>query len=497
MLMALTAAGMTAGNSFSVVHGSPGYPDCTSVVGKAPLRVNLFQIMEYIRIFRVIRRRWPGAEKLLNHGFETEFSRPASPTEADRVLRRLLHQAPKEEDLLIRRLARESRDFNETASMVNEYGSKLSDENPGLDYDLLSPLSFCPDLMFPAEPGSAFPAGVSLDTQKHRAEAGENKSGAGEKVSAQLAEGESEPSEETQSDEHEERCYTYDEWSAAQNAYRKDYCSLYEMRPREAEEHEPEPGLVKESERVRKFFERIKPELMRREKRLPQGDYINIDLLIEYLTLKRSQSSPEIRFYEKPFVETRDLAVNLLLDVSGSTGEDSHDARAIDTEKKSAFALAEGLDSLGDRFAISGFSSNGKDRCEYYLYKDFADTWGPSAMHRLLGARPVNSTRIGPALRHAGRRLSDLPNRRKLILLITDGKPMDQDYDPKTGYAQADVRKACEENRLMGVETYAVCTREDSAADMEFMFPAHRFVLIEGVARLPSALPRLYMSLTS
>ncbi len=495
MLMALSAAGATVGRSFCTVHGRPGYVDCASLVDGSPLRVNLFQITEYIRVFDMIFRRWPGAEKLLRHGLEVEFCEKKRMTSADRVLRRLLYEKSRNGGMLIHELAGRAADFEDSARFVNDYAEELSRENPGLDADFLSPLSFIPDPMFPAEPGSESQDRAAEDFRNEGLESEEGSEFDGP-VMPRLEERGGQTVEETETGAQEGFCYAYDEWSISQNAYRKDYCSLYEIRPQDARQDEPGTDLRKESERVSRFFERIKPELMRREKRLSQGDYINIDLLIEYLILKRNEPSPEIRFYEKPYIETRDMAVSLLLDVSGSTAEDSHHARTIDTEKNAAFALAGGLDSLGDPFALSGFSSNGRDRCEYYTYKDFGEPWDKGSMGRLLSARPINATRMGAALRHAAYWLSKLPNRRKLILLITDGKPMDQDYDSRTGYAQADVRKACEENRRMGIETYAVCTQEDSAADMEFMFPAHRFVTLKGIGRLPRVLPKLYMKLT-
>ncbi len=51
---------------------------------------------------------------------------------------------------------------------------------------------------------------------------------------------------------------------------------------------------------------------------------------------------------------------------------------------------------------------------------------------------------------------------------------MDQEYDPATGYAQHDVRMACEENLRQEIHTFAISTEENSLADMEIMFPRGR-----------------------
>ncbi len=496
MLMALTAAGMVKGKSFCAVHGQKSYGDCSVVVGESLLSINLFQVIEYIRIFSLISRLWPGAGKLLNRGLETEFCEKRHMTSADRVLRQLLLERACKPGLLIYELAGQVHDFKDTAYQVNTHAARLLSENPGLGADLLSPLSFSPDMMFPAEPEPVQAERAACDIRGEET-VSEDRFESDISVPDRLEERSDSASADSNPEAQKALRYTYDEWSISQNDYRKDFCTVYQMHPREMLQSEPSAEAKKESERVRGFFERIKPELARREKRLPQGDYINVDLLVEYLTLKRNEPSPEIKFYEKPYVETRDLAVTLLLDVSGSTSEDSRNARTIDMEKNAAFAFAEGLDSLGDQFSISGFSSNGRERCEYYSYKDFNEPWAESARQRLFGARPMNATRMGAAVRHAAYLMSQLSNRRKLIVLITDGMPMDQDYDPKTGYAQRDVRKACEENRRMGVETYAVCTQEGSVENMESMFPGRRFVIFEAIEHLPMALPKLYVSLTA
>ena len=212
---------------------------------------------------------------------------------------------------------------------------------------------------------------------------------------------------------------------------------------------------------------------------------------------RRNEPSPRVDFYEKPRINRRDLAVLILLDASGSTGEsaDEHE-KIIDVEKRAALVLGQGLHTIGDRFAICGFNSNGRENCVYAVYKDFAETWDDRAMQRLMGATPANSTRIGPALRHSGSRLGREPARQRLIILVTDGRPMDTGYDPNTRYAQHDVRIACEENARDGIHTFAITTEENSVADMEIMFPGRRFAILPDIRALPKILPRLYTRLT-
>ena len=168
----------------------------------------------------------------------------------------------------------------------------------------------------------------------------------------------------------------------------------------------------------------------------------------------------------------------------------------LDLEKQAAVILGQGLSALDDRFAITGFTSTGREQCEYFLFKTFEQPWSDEAIDRVMSAWPRSSTRIGPALRHSGHLLAQQPCRQRLILLITDGKPGCQGYDPRSRYAQHDVRMACEENARQNICTFGISTEENSLADMEIMFPHRRFAMLPSLKRLPQVLPKLYLQLT-
>ena len=103
---------------------------------------------------------------------------------------------------------------------------------------------------------------------------------------------------------------------------------------------------------------------------------------------------------------------------------------------------------------------------------------------------------MGPALRHCGRHLERQSSKKKLLLLITDGKPQDEGYSPENWYAQYDVRKACTENRNRGVQTFAIMLNDTNSVEGDVMFPGGRYVVISDVKRLSALLPKIYLSLT-
>jgi len=186
-----------------------------------------------------------------------------------------------------------------------------------------------------------------------------------------------------------------------------------------------------------------------------------------------------------------------VIDVSGSTGEEVDSRKIIDLEKHAAVILGQGLAALGDRFSLCGFSGNGRENCEYLVFKDLDEEWGRESQCRLMAAHPMSGTRIGAALRHSGYRLSSVEAKHRLIILVTDGKPMDVGYDPESRYAQFDVRMACAENLRQGIHTFGISTEENSLAEMEIMFPNRRFVILPDIRKLPDVLPRMYLRMTA
>jgi nitric oxide reductase activation protein len=504
LLLAVVAAGMLAENSFPRIHGHPQYRTCVSLIGNDVAKLNLLQIVEYVRVIDRIRKRWPGAAGLLELGLKTEFSHRPAVTPAERLLHESLGAGTdaSESATAVRELAERSVNIFDTASRLDtETCESLERRFPGIGTHALRPLSFLPDFLFPGEvsspPRDKLIADLREDASRQR-NASCDSDGAPPMASAATPEGADQTEEsEDDGDPGVQACFVYDEWCQAENDYYTDYCRLHEQRMEPRARVARPDDIGEDVRRVRQTFERLKPELAKKEKRLREGDEIDADRLLRFLVARKKEPSPRVDFYEKPLTTRRDLAVLVLLDVSGSTGGMEGQQKIIDIEKRTALIFGEGLAALGDAFAVCGFSSNGREKCEYYIYKPFDRPWDQAAIDTLLSAFPSNATRIGPALRHSGEKLARCENRQRLIILVTDGKPMDNGYDPNTRYAQYDIRKACEENAKRGVQTFAISTEENTRADMEIMFPRGRFVILPGMRRLPAILPKLYLRVTT
>ncbi|MFW6457248.1 MAG: nitric oxide reductase activation protein NorD [Planctomycetota bacterium] len=532
-LVTLACASLNAG-SFSTVHGEGGLTTCCDLFGDELNRrvaCTLFYVTEISRTVQFARRVYPGVIPMLDRFIEREFEHKPPDGPVGRVLAALLYDdvemAAVDSTMVDRALeiADASQDFRATRDLVvQSCGDISTDILNRYGHSIPRPLSFFPDFMFPLTVSEAPPDQCKADMHDVRdrppEEDREEPEGAEEEDAGENAEQQSEGG----ATEHEEEGqtsggvgYWYDEWNQSVNDYQRNWCRVVEKAPRGREKQvDLSDSALRYARKVQEVFERLKPEEVKVEKRLMEGDSIHMDHLIEYLSEGEERQGAEMRFYNKPLVERRDLAVSILLDVSGSTGEEADGAGAdgsamrsakefgagegertvLQVEKEAAFVMGTGLDKLGDTFGLYGFTGNGRENCLFYRFKEFDEEWNDDTVKALLSVVPGSATRIGAALRHAGWKLAQCPEKTRLLLLITDGKPCDQEYDTESQYAQYDIRKACQENRRRDIHTFCVSTSENTPADMELMFPGGRYIILEDIRKLPRMLSRLYLRLT-
>ncbi|NIC40006.1 VWA domain-containing protein, partial [Aquabacterium sp. A08] len=106
------------------------------------------------------------------------------------------------------------------------------------------------------------------------------------------------------------------------------------------------------------------------------------------------------------------------------------------------------------------------------------------AKARLAGMQGQWSTRMGTAIRHATAALQAQRHRKKLLLVVTDGAPVDVDVrDPN--HLRQDAKKAVEQAARQGVTTF--CMSLDPRADpyVGHIFGARHYLVLDRVERLP------------
>jgi len=189
--------------------------------------------------------------------------------------------------------------------------------------------------------------------------------------------------------------------------------------------------------------------------------------------------------------------VLILLDLSESTNDPAPtgEQSILGLTRDASALLSRVLSDIGDPFALDGFCSDGRGDVKYFPLKPFETRFDDSAKTRLAGMKGGFSTRMGAALRHAGAKLRRQPQKKKLILLVTDGEPADVDErDPN--YLRRDAKKAVEELSQGGIHTF--CLTLDPRADhyVQRIFGAKGYTIVDKVERLPERLPQLFAELT-
>jgi len=197
-------------------------------------------------------------------------------------------------------------------------------------------------------------------------------------------------------------------------------------------------------------------------------------------------------------LKTRDLAVVVLMDLSESTNElvPGSDKTVLQLTREAATLVSTAINGIGDPFALHGFASDGRHDVQYFRFKDFNQRFDDDVKSRLAGMTGGLSTRMGAAMRHAGQHLLKQPERRKLLLIVTDGEPADIDErDPQ--HLRHDTKKAVEELYSNGVLSYCLTLDANADSYVKRIFGENHYTIIDNVQRLPEKLPQLFASLTA
>jgi nitric oxide reductase NorD protein len=292
---------------------------------------------------------------------------------------------------------------------------------------------------------------------------------------------------------------SYPEWDYQSQLQRPAWTQVRETRPEASDPARADAILAQHKpllSRLRRVIEALQPQGVQRLRKQEDGDEIDLNAALDALTDLRLGRVPDPRCMLRHRRSQRDIAVLILLDLSESGNERLPDGRpVIELALEAALLTAETLHRIGDPFAIHGFQSDGRHAVHYRRFKDFDRPYDAQARGRLCGMRAALSTRMGAAVRHGAHLLGRLPQRRKLLLVLTDGAPADIDErDPQ--YLRFDARKAVEEARAAGVTSF--CLSLDPQADqyVERIFGKRHAMVLDNIGRLPEKLPMLYAGLT-
>lgn len=285
--------------------------------------------------------------------------------------------------------------------------------------------------------------------------------------------------------------FTYPEWNHRIRAMMRDHVQVLEAEGVPGVGFKPDPRLVA---RVRRQFAPLHPRRVLLSRQI-DGTDIDLDAAVASRVAIRAGASGSDRVWQASRTSARDLAVGFLMDCSRSTEAVVGTGSVIDTARHALAALAAGIDTAGDRLAIWGFASLRRDRVFLTRAKAFDEPMGPAVTARIGGFRPGHYTRLGAAIRHAAAQLATETSARRLLLVLTDGKPNDLDHYEGT-HGIEDSRMAVREARALGLAVHGVIVDADGQDWFARIFGRGGFTLMPDPGRLPRALPEIYQTLT-
>lgn len=307
--------------------------------------------------------------------------------------------------------------------------------------------------------------------------------------------------------------YLYPEWDSYHRSYRSDWVRVHELvasgasKVSEASKAEASVGAYGSiCRKLRSQLESIFPVGFSRVSGFSWGDEINLDAGIQMVVDRRSGGRVDDRVYEVQVHDRRDVVVALLLDISCSTAERQESVNQfvedpalgwvprelswselrspaiaakgyrtlLDIEIEMAAVMSSVMNLIGDGFGLYAFSGSSRSEVVLQVLKEMDERFGPATYRRLDGLRPIHSTRMGAAIRHATKKLARMDAKTKLLILLSDGRPFDVDYGPPDEegrsdydpqYARGDTLRAVEECQRLGVKFGAVLTGSTDDAD--------------------------------
>jgi nitric oxide reductase NorD protein len=284
---------------------------------------------------------------------------------------------------------------------------------------------------------------------------------------------------------------TYPEWDYRSRSYLQDHCRVFAGAASErGETWTPDESMRRHIRQVRRRFEVLRPrhELMRAQ---ADGHDLDLDALVRARCDLRAGSGALDRVHVAMRPQGHDLAVTLLVDVSLSTDAWVDGHRVLDVEKEALLVLAHGLSACGDHHSILTFTSRRRAWVRLETVKAFGEPMSGAVERRIGALRPGYYTRIGAAVRHASAELARQPQRKKLLLVLTDGKPNDVDhYEGR--FAVEDTRKSVQEARRLGIAVFGVTVDATAQSYFPTLFGRGGNAIVGNIRRLPAALPAIY-----
>lgn len=292
----------------------------------------------------------------------------------------------------------------------------------------------------------------------------------------------------------------YPEWDYRESRYKRNWSWVQEKRLAESNMGET-IRLMKQYEmalkRLKKAIQSQKPTRTAPLTQQLDGDDMDLNAVVSYVAEKRAGQSPRPAIYKRREIRQREVAVTLLADMSTSIMQHLPEGggRLVDRIRAGVLLFAESMEEVGDAYSIAGFCSKYRDNVSYYTLKGFDEKMSDDIRAQIGGMSGRLATRMGAAIRHATASFEGVESRRRLLLLLSDGRPEDYDDGGDRRYLHEDTRMAVKEAVAKGVHPF--CVTVDTMANQylpQIFGPGH-YLVLDHINSLPNKLPEIYLRL--
>ena len=290
--------------------------------------------------------------------------------------------------------------------------------------------------------------------------------------------------------EQDDHAARYPEWNYRTGRYRDRGVTVQTLAPEPGSQswvNRTLEGHRSILELIRRRFEMLQARRVLRRRQL-DGDEIDFDTCVDaFADLKAGTHMPE-GLYQRCRLAERNLAIMLLIDVSGSTdGWVSSTRRIIDVEREALLLVCIALKEMGEPYAVMAFSGRGPQGVTVRRIKDFDEPYSNDIALRISSLEPERYTRAGAAIRHATALLMQQSASHRLLLLLSDGKPNDIDeYEGR--YGAEDMRQAVNQARLQGLSPFCLTIDRQAAGYLPRIFGADQYAMLSRPELLPAVL---------
>ena len=118
-----------------------------------------------------------------------------------------------------------------------------------------------------------------------------------------------------------------------------------------------------------------------------------------------------------------------------------------------------------------------------------------SVLSQIGGMSGRLATRMGAAIRHATKHFERVESRRRLLLLLSDGRPEDYDDGGDRRYLHEDTRMAVKEAVAKGVHPFCITVDTMANQYLPQIFGVGHYLVLDQINSLPNKLPEIYLRL--